>query len=351
MSIYKGAVFALAASLLFGASTPFSKILLSEVHPVLLAGLLYLGSGIGLGIWWAARKGFSPFEKKEEPLKAGDVPWILGSIFSGGVVGPVLLMWGLFLTPASTASLLLNLEGVMTALLAWFWFREHFGRRIVTGMLAICAGGLLLSWPGRAEPGSFFGPVFILGACFAWGFDNNLTQKISGRDPIQVAGIKGLAAGLVNGVLAIFLGVPLPSIRITLLSGTVGLLGIGLSLVLFVYALRFIGTARTSSYFSTAPFAGAFFSIVMLGEPVTLPLLAASVFMGMGVWLHLTEDHDHEHFHGRLEHEHWHGHDVHHDHDHPEGREVEPHHSHLHVHFDLLHSHPHFPDTDHRHSH
>jgi drug/metabolite transporter (DMT)-like permease len=348
---WHGVAFALASSILFGASTPLAKLLLGEVTPVLLAGLLYLGSGCGLTLWWLLRWRYQQAGPAEARLKRADLPWLVGAIAFGGMAGPVLLLVGLATTPASSASLLLNLEGVFTALLAWFVFKENFDLRIALGMAAITAGGILLSWAGRPALGVPWGPLAVAGACLAWGIDNNLTRKIAAGDPVQIATAKGLVAGTVNLTIALAAGATLPDALTVLAAAGVGLLGYGVSLTLFVLALRHIGTARTGAYFSTAPFVGAVLAVVLLGERVTLPLLGAAVLMAIGLWLHLTERHEHEHDHAPLSHEHRHTHDEHHQHAHgPSDPAGEPH-SHMHYHAPLRHSHPHYPDIHHRHKH
>jgi len=255
-------------------------------------------------------------------------------------------MVGLSLTPASSASLLLNLEGVFTAVVAWFVFKEHFDRRIVLGMVAITAGGLFLSWAGRPEFGVPWGTVAIAGACLAWGIDNNLTRRIAAGDPLQIAGVKGFIAGAVNLTLAGAAGATLPGFLTVVTAAGAGFFCYGVSLTFFVLALRHLGTARTGAYFSVAPFIVAILSILVLGEFLTLSFLVAASLMGFGVWLHLTEQHEHQHGHELLEHDHRHVHDKHHQHGHAE----EPH-SHPHLHSEILHSHLHYPDIHHRHSH
>src|SRR5262245_8665959 len=336
---------ALLAAALFGASTPAAKVLAGEMHPVLLAGLLYAGSGVGLGLWLVLRSG------RTSPLQRADLPWLAGAVLSGGIVAPVLLMLGLIATSAASASLLLNLEGVFTALLAWFVFRENFDRRIALGMLLIVAGGVLLSWQGGASTELQLGSLAVAGACLCWGIDNNLTQKVSAGDPVQVAAIKGAVAGTVNLGVALSLAARLPAATVILGALLVGFLGYGLSLVLFVLALRHIGTARTGAYFSLAPFVGASVSLLLLREPVGAFFFIAAALMGAGVWLHLTERHEHEHHHGRLEHAHRHVHDEHHRHDPSPGIDPREPHTHWHVHEPLTHAHPHYPDIHHRHRH
>ena len=347
----KGVPYALLAALLFGASTPLAKVLLPQVMPMLLAGLFYLGSGVGLAGFWVFRARLTSAGQQEPSLTRSNWRWLAGSILAGGVVGPVLLMWGLSATPASSASLLLNLEGVLTALLAWFVFKENFDRRIALGMALIAAGGVSLSWAGRLELAVPWGSLAIVGACLAWAIDNNLTRKVSAHDPVQIAMLKGLVAGSVNTGLALALGAKPPAVTSLLAIGLVGFFGYGVSLSLFVLALRHLGTARTGAYFSIAPFVGALIAVLMLGDRVTIGLGVAAVLMGFGVWLHLSERHEHQHHHEPMEHEHLHTHDEHHQHTHgPNDPPGEPHtHSHRHEH--LAHSHPHYPDLHHRHEH
>ena len=346
----RAVAYALAAAVLFGASTPAAKILTGEVPAFLLAGLLYAGSGIGLSLWIALRTATasrpgSPF------LARADLPWLAGAVVSGGVAGPVLLMLGLATTAASTTSLLLSLEGVFTALIAWFVFRENFDRRIALGMALIVAAGVLASLEPGSLGGSSSGALFVAAACLAWAIDNNLTRRVSAGDPVTIAAIKGLAAGAANISIALLLGSAWPSAVQIAAAGLVGLLGYGVSLALFVVALRELGSARTGAYFSIAPFAGVSLALAALGEVpgalfwLGLPLAAA------GVWLHVTERHAHEHLHEPLEHAHSHAHDEHHRHGHDFDRDGAERHAHAHRHERLLHSHPHYPDIHHRHHH
>jgi drug/metabolite transporter (DMT)-like permease len=340
----KAILYALASAALFGAATPAAKALLGSIDPMVLAGLLYLGAGIGVAILRLK-------ETSEARLSRAEVPCLAGAIFAGGVVGPALLMIGLVRTSGATASLLLSLEGVTTALLAWFVFRENFDRRIALGMVLLVAGGLLLAWSAQPTLDTFIGPLAIIGACFAWGVDNNLTRKVSLSDPLQIVQLKGLFAGPINLALGLLAGASIPAPATTLTAGIVGFLGYGLSLALFILALRHLGAARTGAYFSTAPFIGAIAAVAFLHEPLTTQLILAGVLMAAGVWLHVTEHHDHEHIHEAMEHEHAHTHDEHHQHEHaPDDPAGEPH-THVHRHGRLVHKHPHFPDMHHTHRH
>jgi len=341
-----GVGLALVAAVLFGASAPFAKLLLRDATPQLLAGLLYLGSGIGLGIVWLARAG-----SQDARLSRRDVPWLAGAIGFGGVLGPALLMAGLARTPASSAALLLNLESVFTALLAWFVFRENFDRRIALGMAVIFAGGIVLSWEGRVELGSVVGPLLVAAATLCWAVDNNLTQRVSAGDPVQIAMLKGLAAGGVNTGIALVLGARWPIMPRLAGALVLGFLSYGVSLVLFVRALRLLGTARTGAYFASAPFVGAALSLAVFRERPSIGLISGALLMAVGLWLHLTERHVHQHRHEPMEHDHLHGHDDHHRHEHaPEDPPGEPH-SHPHRHEPIVHTHEHYPDIHHRHGH
>ena len=345
--LWPGAPLALGSAMLFGASAPLSKLLIGSVDPWLLAGILYLGAGGGLAIvhWGRPLIGLPSPEAR---LQRTDLPWLAAVVLFGGLLGPLLLMLGLARTSAASGSLLLNLEGLATMTIAWVVFRENVDRRLLLGAAAILAGAVLLSWSG----GGFtldMGGLFIVGACLCWGIDNNLTRKLSAADPVQIAMIKGLVAGSMNLVLALALGAALPGAALIASGALVGFLGVGVSLVMFMLALRHLGTARTGAYFSLAPFIGALLAIVLLREALTVQLAAAAVLMAIGLWLHLTERHVHDHLHDALGHDHLHVHDEHHQHDH-NGQVTEPH-AHWHRHAPLRHAHPHYPDLHHRHNH
>ena len=253
-------------------------------------------------------------------------------------------------TAASSAALLRNLEGLATTAIAWIVFKENVDRRLLIGALAILAGAVLLSWSGGPS-GVGLGALAIAGACLAWGIDNNLTRKLSSADPVQIAAIKGVVAGLVNLALAFGRGAHLPDLAAVASAAVVGFFGYGVSLVLFVLALRHLGTARTGAYFSTAPFLGAALALILFREPVTVQLVGAAILMTVGVYLHLSERHEHEHSHEALDHEHRHVHDEHHQHTHDAGEPPGEPHTHSHRHTPMRHKHPHYPDLHHRHGH
>ncbi len=352
MSIHK-ATPAIVAALLFGASTPLAKILTIDVPPLLLAGLLYLGSGLGLVVLLLARR--IKERASHQTVSRLHIPrqellWLAGAIVAGGMLGPVLLMLGLTQTSGASASLLLNVEGVLTALIAWVVFKENADRHIVAGMAFIVLGGVLLSWqPGGLALSS--GALMIVGACLCWAVDNNLTRKVSTNDAMLVACLKGLLAGACNTGLAIFNGASLPELNSIVGSLLIGFFGYGLSLTLFVVALRTLGTARTGAYFSVAPLFGVAISLLLWPEMPGAAFWLASILMGVGVWLHVSERHVHEHTHDEQDHSHQHRHDEHHQHRHDFAWNGQEPHAHGHHHPRLMHEHTHDPDIHHRHLH
>jgi drug/metabolite transporter (DMT)-like permease len=343
-----GVIAALASALLFGLTTPIAKQLLSGTQPFLIAGLLYLGSGIGVTLLRLAQdRGWSA-----TGLTRRDWPWVALSTLVGGVIAPALLMTGLARADAASAALLLNLEVVFTAALAWVVFGEPAGSRVVWGLVAIFGGGLALVWPTRFSPGgNLTALLFIVAACFCWALDNNLTRKISASDARILAAIKGLVAGSTNTAIAFAAGASVPPSSHTLMALLIGFLGYGLSLVLFIVALRQLGAARTGAYFATAPFIGAVVAMMLYGEPGQSDFWLAAACMAVGVWLHVTEHHEHEHTHEPLVHSHAHSHDEHHQHEHDFDWDGNEPHTHEHAHGWLRHSHAHFPDIHHRHGH
>ncbi|HBG74855.1 MAG: multidrug DMT transporter [Chloroflexi bacterium GWB2_49_20] len=343
---------ALLAAVLFGASAPLSKLLLGEINPIPLAAFLYLGSGIGSWLLFAIQRTGSRGKHTEAHLSRADLPWLLGAILAGGVGAPILLLLGLEQTPASTASLLLNFEVVATALIAVLAFKEAVDKRILWAVGLITLASILLSWTG-GEWGFSPGALGILGACLLWGLDNNFTRQISAKNPLVIVGVKGLGAGAFSLVLALTLGKPLPAPGFLGLAMLVGMVCYGLSIQLFILALRNLGAARTGALFGIAPFVGTILSLLILREIPQILFWAAVPFMLLGAWLMLTENHLHQHIHEDLEHAHAHSHpDEHHQHLHPAGESLpNDRHAHTHTHSEGHHAHPHAPDLHHRHAH
>lgn len=348
-----GAALALAAAALFGISAPLAKLLLKGVEPVMLAGLLYLGSGLGLLAFRLPGVSRRLGTGGEAPLRKADLGWLLGAILSGGIAAPILLMVSLRHMPAATASLLLNFEGVATVVLAGLLFREALGRRLWLAIALVTVASVLLSWDPAARVRLSVGALGILGACALWGLDNNLTRNIAGKDALAIAVAKGLVAGAFSFLLSLVLGARLPGFRFLLWGLLLGMFSYGISLLLFVRALRELGAARTSAFFGSAPFAGAVLSLFLFAPAVGIPFLAALPLMVLGAFLLLRERHSHRHAHARLEHEHRHRHaDGHHNHEHPElPAEATLEHAHRHAHDPVEHGHPHTPDLHHRHGH
>jgi drug/metabolite transporter (DMT)-like permease len=345
----RGATAALVAAALFGVSAPLGKLLLRDTEPLALSGILYLGAGLGLTALRLLARARSDGSARETPLRRADIGLLLGVTLAGGVLGPVLLLWGLQRLSAVSASLLLNLEAPLTIVLAVGLFGEHLGRREAEATGLILLGLVVLSDNGGTVRTDWLGVVAICGACLSWAVDNNLTQRLSLRDPLAVARAKGLLAGGTSLLVALGMGQRLPSVHVAGAGLLVGFGSYGLSLVLVVYAMRLLGAAREGAFFATAPFVGAAAAVPLVGESVGVRELGAAMLMGLGVALLLREQHDHVHAHDPMEHEHGHTHDEHHQHEHtaldPAG---EPH-AHEHRHSPLEHEHPHVPDIHHRH--
>ncbi len=342
---HNGVFCALTAAALFGASTPLTKSLLTQIDPWLLAALLYLGSGVGLALVRLVLRSKTP------SLTATDWKWMLLAVLLGGIIAPVLLLFGLRGMTGAGASLLLNAEAVLTAVVAWVVFKENVDRRVALGLMCIVGGGIVLGW-GETAGGDWLPALAIIGACLAWALDNNFTRKVALNDASFIAMVKGLVAGTSNLFIALALGAAIPPVPALAAAAVLGFVCYGLSLVLFIISLRHLGTARAGAYFAVAPFFGAALSVWLLAEPVTMPLIFAGALMALGVWLHLSEQHAHLHDHVELSHTHSHAHgDDHHDHAHEVPVATGARHSHAHRHLPLTHSHPHVPDAHHGHSH
>jgi drug/metabolite transporter (DMT)-like permease len=343
---------ALLAAMLFGASAPLSKLLLREIDPIPLAAFLYLGSGIGSWLLYAIQRAGSRGHQVEAHLSRPDMPWLIGAVLAGGVGAPILLMLGLDRTPASTASLLLNFECVATTLIAVLAFKEAVDRRILWAVGLITLASILLSWTS-VNWGVSLGALGILGACFLWGLDNNFTRQISAKDPLIIVGIKGLGAGSFSMLLSVVLGKPWPAAGAVTLALLVGAVSYGVSIHLFILALRDLGAARTGALFGIAPFVGTTLALLFLGDQPQVLFWVGLPIMLLGTWLMLSEDHRHRHVHKPHEHAHAHTHaDEHHAHDHLGGTfAANAKHAHPHCHTELSHSHPHAPDLHHRHIH
>jgi len=350
LPLQRHALHVLAAAALFGASAPLAKRLLEDQSALSLAALAYLGGGVALGIAWLLRRRRRVLPQTGSPWTTPELANLTGVIVAGGVLAPITLFWSLSNMPAANASLLLSFEGLLTAVLAAVLFHEAVARRVWLAMLIMIIAAAVLSFDAGEFALQLVPSAGVVLACALWGLDNNLTRAVSHRDALGIAALKGLVAGSTNAAIAWLLGHDLlVSVQGTLGALTLGVLSYGLSLVLFVGALAHLGSARTAAHFGTAPFIGAALAVV-LGEPLSLSLVAAICLTALSTWLVLTEIHEHGHTHELLEHEHMHVHDEHHQHAH-EGHEGPEPHRHRHKHGPLSHSHRHLPDLHHRHDH
>ncbi len=343
-------VYGILAAVLFGISAPLSKLLLEGIDPIILAGLLYLGAGSAMGLLLASGK--LRKVESEARIERRDIPWLACATLAGGVLGPILLLLGLQLTHAATASLLLNLEVVATGLIAFLLFRESVGRRAWIAIIAVAIGGALLSVDLSSGLAISPGALLIVGACFAWGFDNNFTGKISLKDPRRIVSVKGIAAGSFSFLLGMVLGRPLPSLVRVVYALALGAISYGASISLFVLSLRRVGAARTGVLFGLAPFVGVALSLAVFRQLPAWPFFAALVLMALATGLLAREKHQHLHAHTAMTHTHSHRHDDgHHEHRHADNSDQSAVHVHEHIHEELVHSHEHKPDPHHRHSH
>jgi drug/metabolite transporter (DMT)-like permease len=333
---------ALLAALFFGASAPISKLLLEDVPPVLMAAFLYLGSGTGIFLVKLSQS--LAFNQTEAGIKRPDVKWLAGAIISGGILAPIVLMVSLQYTPASTASLLLNFEGVGTTLIALFFFRESISRRALSAIFVITLASIFLSTNFEGRFAFSLGALGVILACVLWGVDNNFTRNISAKDPLTIVAWKGLVAGTFSLLLGLGLGQQLPALVSILGILLLGFISYGLSTMLFIYSMRGLGAARTSALYGTAPLAGVMLSFIIFRDPITLLFIFAAALMASGALLLANEEHAHFHIHMPVVHEHRHRHDEFHIHD-----AADMTHSHEHEHPRTEHEHGHMPDIHHRH--
>ncbi len=333
---------ALLAASFFGASAPLSKLLLVDVSPVLMAAFLYLGSGTGISLVKLSQR--LALSQREAGIKAPDVRWLAGAIISGGILAPIILMISLRNTPASTASLLLNFEGVGTTLIALFFFRESISRRALAAISGITLASILLSTDFQSGLGFSVGALGVILACVLWGVDNNFTRNISAKDPLTIVAWKGLVAGTFSLFLGVLLGQQLPPLITMIGILLLGFVSYGLSTMLFIYSMRGLGAARTSALYGTAPLAGVLLSFIIFRDPITLPFIFAAALMATGALMLANEEHAHFHIHMPVVHEHRHRHDEFHEHD-----LADIAHAHEHEHPLTEHEHGHMPDIHHRH--
>ena len=346
----QGPLLATLSAVLFGISPVLCKMVIGEMSPVLLAGLLYLGSGIGLS-FVLVRQRINIIREIQSISRIHRLK-LLGAVLAGGIIAPLCLVYGIKYGRASEVSLLLNLETVATTIIARLIFKEHVSSNVWAGkvLIVLAASVIILKSPeGMAFSAS--GSLVVL-ACIFWGIDNNLTRDVDELPATALAAIKGYSAGLFNIILAAVLG--FGAVDVHQIGGAllIGALSYGASLVLFIGALRKIGSARSSTYFAIGPFIGVLSALVLLREHPPAFFWFAAALMLAGVVCLYRERHEHPHIHEAIAHRHQHAHDQdeHHRHPHDEEDNSEPH-DHYHVHERVAHRHVHWPDTHHRHVH
>ncbi len=340
-----GFLLALLAAALFGAGAPASKALLAPLDPFQLAGLLYCGAALGMAPLVARERRAGP----QLRLDRANGLRLAGAVLLGGIVGPVLLLFGLRLTLAGSVSLLLNLEAAATAVLGVLLFREHLGARGWLGVAGIVVASALVTWDG-GSPG-LAGGLLTAGACVCWAIDNHLTALIDGITPARSTFVKGAVAGLSNLLIGAATSAWVASGAEVAAALGLGALAYGASIALYIRAAHQLGATRAQAVFASAPFVGAGLSFAFLGESLASAHLLAALLLALSIAALLASQHAHAHVHESAEHTHEHRHDdAHHTHEHA-GTARSLRHSHAHSHGRLAHAHPHWPDLHHRHTH
>lgn len=315
------------------------------------AGLLYIGAGAGLLLFELTGRSWLKSSVAEAPVRRADVGLLAGVIVAGGMLGPYLMLYGLGRLSGVLTSLLLNLEAPFTVLVAVLVFREHLVRLELAGIAAIVVAAVVLTYQPGEIRADVAGILAVMGACLCWAVDNNVSQRLSLRDPVVVTRIKTLGAGVGMLGLAVVNGQQLPRLQVVFATFILGLFSYGISLLLDMRALRLLGAAREAGFFATAPFIGAVVAVPVLGERWRLEDAVATVVMMVGIALLLRGHHSHRHTHAEVEHDHLHHHDDHHDHRHDDVSVAHEPHAHLHRHLSLTHDHPHLSELHHRHEH
>lgn len=343
-------ILAIMAAALYGLSAPISKILLNHINPLFLAALLYIGAGFGMWVYYSAKKIKNKTEQRAEAaLTKKELPYVVLMILLD-IIAPILLLLGLRETTAGTASLLNNFEIVSTSIIALVIFKESIDKRQWIAIVLIIAASAVLTFSTERSFSLSYGALYILAACLSWGMENNCTRQISLKDPVQIVMIKGFGSGIGSLVVCALWGDFAAGSFYILCALLLGFVAYGLSILFYVFAQRSLGAARTSIYYSIAPFIGVILSWIILKERITLSFLVALLIMIAATYFMVTELHSHKHIHSSITHNHRHTHDDgHHNHIHDE--EVKGYHSHEHTHEAVEHSHSHYPDEHHRHEH
>ena len=343
--IAAGVLLAIASAVAFGVTTPVIAWAGRDLGPLGTAALLYIGAALAAG----AMRLRAPAAGAS--LRRADIPRIIGIAIAGAAVAPTFLAWGLARAGATAGSLVLNLEAVLTVLLAWAIYREALGRRVVLAVVLMAAGGAVLALDvGARSSAGLLGALAVAAATLGWAIDNTLTRPLADRDPLQVIAAKGALGATLTTTIALVRGEPMPAAWAAAVLLACGATGYGMSLRLYLLAQRRIGAARTGSVFALAPFVGAAIAFALGDRTASAWTAGAAVCFAIGVYLHVSENHRHAHVHHPMDHEHAHRHDDGH-HTHPHAPPVTGEHSHPHRHEPVAHSHAHAPDLHHDHSH
>ena len=336
--------YAILAAALYAINIPFSKMLLVHVQPTMMAAFLYLGAGFGLMLY-----GMITREREHsEPLTRAELPYTIGMIVLD-IAAPILLMWGLQRTNSANASLLNNFEIVATSLIAFFVFKEALSKRLVLAIALVTSASIALSFEGEGSFRFNEGSLLVLGAACCWGLENNCTRMLSSKSSVQITTIKGVFSGLGSLVVALITGENIPGVLWIVLVLLLGFVAYGLSINFYIKAQKDLGAAKTSAYYSVAPFLGVIFGLVLLGERPGIQFYLGLVLMVAATVLMVKDtialQHTHEHIHTHC-HEHHHGELVHtHVHDHAHT------HTHIHGEDENVHSHEHESIEGHEHTH
>lgn len=278
---------AVLAAALYALSSPFSKMLLKEIPPMMMAAFLYLGAGLGMSIIWFIRNK-SQKERTELRLTRKELPYTIAMVMLD-IAAPIFLMFGLTMTTAANASLLNNFEIVATAVIALSIFKEAINRRLWIAIVLITVSSILLSVEDTSSFSFSIGSIFVILACICWGVENNCTRKISGKDPLQIVVIKGFGSGIGSLTIAFAVGEQINSLTYVPAVLLLGFVAYGLSICFYVYAQREIGAAKTSAYYAVAPFIGVVLSFLILGERPNMLFGTALLIMIAGTYLASTD--------------------------------------------------------------
>ena len=339
-------IYAIVAAALYAINVPFSKMLLGYVEPTMMAAFLYLGAGLGMFVYSIASR-VSGKTSSTEPLTKKELPYTIAMVVLD-IIAPILLMFGIRASHAANVSLINNFEIVATSIIALLIFKEIISKKLWIAIALVTIASVILSFEGTGSFEFNIGSLFVFGACLCWGIENNCTRMISNKSSIEIVVIKGTFSGLGSLIVALAIGESIPSIHWMMCVLLLGFVAYGLSIYFYVMAQKDLGAAKTSAYYSIAPFLGVAFGMLILGERpeiqfyVALAVMIISTYFMIKDTIELQHTHEHSHTHT---HEHSHG-DIVHSHEHTHT------HTHIHVHGADSDNHEHNHHTmSHEHSH